>query len=176
MKTAYLGLGSNVGDREAHLQAVIERLQAHSDVYVEAASPVYETEAHTRSPSESQPDFLNAVLKVEVEGTPRQLLQLGQKIERGEGRAADAKGTWAPRPLDIDLLMVGDVVCQTDYLTLPHPRLAERRFVLRPWADLAPELIVPSPFNETVQSLLSACPDATSIRRADATLRVEPIA
>jgi 2-amino-4-hydroxy-6-hydroxymethyldihydropteridine diphosphokinase len=164
-RTAYLGLGSNLGDRGAHLRAAVEGLREDESVRVVAVSPVYETEAHTVDPTETQPDFFNAVVEVEVSVAPERLLDIVQAIERAEGRTRKEGERWTPRPLDIDLLVVGEEVCRTDRLTLPHPRLAERRFVLRPWADLAPSLVVPPPFNDTVQALLSACPDDIAFLR-----------
>jgi 2-amino-4-hydroxy-6-hydroxymethyldihydropteridine diphosphokinase len=169
MDTAYLGLGSNLGDRRAHLRAAAAGLDAAGPVRVTAGSPVYETAAHTLGADEEQPPFLNAVVAAEVRCPPEDLLRIAQRLERAEGRERGKK-RWAPRPLDVDLLVVGDRTRQTDDLTLPDPRLADRRFVLRPWADLAPNLVVPPPFDATVQELLEACPDTAAIRRTDHTL------
>jgi 2-amino-4-hydroxy-6-hydroxymethyldihydropteridine diphosphokinase len=130
---------------------------------------MYETEAHTLAPDEEQPPFLNAVVEAEVACSPERLLRLAQRLERAEGRAADRE-RWAPRSLDVDLLVVGAATRQSDVLTLPHPRLAERRFVLRPWADLAPNLVVPPPFDATVRALLAACSDAAAVQRLEAPL------
>lgn len=171
MNTAYLSLGSNLGDRQAHLHAAVEGLTAADPVRVTACSPVYETEAHTISPDENQPPFLNAVAEVEVACAPEELLRIAKRLEQAEGREPEEE-RWAPRPLDVDLLVVGDVAGRTNALTLPHPRLAERRFVLRPWADLAPNLLVPPPFEATVRELLEACPDTASVRRTDDVLKV----
>lgn len=170
MSTAYLALGSNEGNRRRHLHAAVERLHAHEAVRRGRASPVYETEAHTRAPDEEQPLFLNAVLRLHVDCNPESLLRLAQAVEQAEGRTRTADRTWQPRPLDVDLLAVGAKTRQTDVLILPHPRLAERRFVLRPWADLAPNFVVPPPFNEPVQLLLNQCGDETDIRRTQHTL------
>lgn len=165
MSTAYLGLGSNQGDRLRHLRVAVERLHGYETLRVMAASPVYETEAHTVSPDEEQPLFLNAVLRLTVECAPEALLRMAHEVERAEGRKRSTDRTWKPRPLDIDLLAVDAVICRTNALTLPHPRLGQRRFVLRPWADLAPNFVVPPPFDQTVQSLLDQCADTTEIRR-----------
>jgi 2-amino-4-hydroxy-6-hydroxymethyldihydropteridine diphosphokinase len=170
MQTSYLGLGSNQGDRQAHLQAALDGLAAASALRVSAVSPVYETEAHTWTADETQPAFLNAVAAVEVDCSPERLLDIAQVLERAEGRARSAKRRWAPRPLDVDLLSVGSVTCDTDRLTLPHPRLAERRFVLQPWADIAPDVQVPAPFAASVRSLLYACTDTAALSRADVSL------
>lgn len=169
MKTAYLGLGSNLGDRWAHLQAAVEGLHADRKVEVTAVSPTYATEAHTKTPSEDQPPFLNAVVEAAVMGAPEDLLQTAKSLERQEGRMPGGE-RWAPRLLDIDLLVVGNVTRRSEELTLPHPRIADRRFVLRPWADLAPNLVVPFPFEASVQSLLDACDDTGSIRQLSRTL------
>lgn len=169
MNTAYLGLGSNVGDRHAHLRTAIDGLATVEPVRVTAASPVYETEAHTVGPDEEQPAFLNAVAEAEVTCSPEELLRIAKRLEREAGRTSGG-GRWAPRPLDVDLLVVGRVTCQTDTLTLPHPRLGERRFVLRPWADLAPNFVVPPPFDAPVSDLLDVCSDTASVRRTIHTL------
>jgi 2-amino-4-hydroxy-6-hydroxymethyldihydropteridine diphosphokinase len=168
MRVAYLGLGSNLGDRVAHLQAAVDGLREHREIRVRAVSPVYETEAHTMNPTETQPDFLNAVVEIETRVDPERLLNVAQALERAEGRAQKSRQQWGPRPLDVDLLAVGDVVCRTDRLMLPHPRLDERRFVLQPWADIAPDVVVPPPFGKTVSALLRACSDDKPIRRLEA--------
>lgn len=171
MDTAYLGLGSNVGDRRAHLQTAVEGLQRRSGLRVEVVSPVYETEAHTWEAGETQPSFLNAVVEVETTSSPEHLLRIAQVLEREAGRAPTEEA-WAPRPLDVDLLAVDDLTRRSDVLTLPHPRLAERRFVLRPWADLAPTFEVPQPFDASVEALLRACSDTAAIRRTEIRLSI----
>lgn len=169
MTTAYLGLGSNVGDRRRHLEAAVDGLRETQEVAVRAVSPVYETEAHTLDPEAEQPAFLNVVVEAQVDCSPERLLGLAQVLERAEGRTRDA-ARWAPRPLDVDLLAVGSDTRQTERLTLPHPRLADRRFVLRPWADLAPDFVVPPPFDAPVRTLLETCPDRSPVRRLSWTL------
>ncbi len=171
MSTAYLGLGSNVGDRRAHLQGAVEGLQRRGDIRVSAVSPVYETEAHTWDPGETQPSFLNAVVEIEENSSPERLLRIAQALEREAGREP-ADEPWPPRPLDVDLLAVAHATRQSDALTLPHPRLADRRFVLRPWADLAPAFVVPPPFDASVEELLRACPDTAALRRTEIRLSV----
>jgi len=173
--TAYLGLGSNVGTRRDHLQAAVDGVVRAEEVQVEAVSPVYETEAHTLEPDEQQRPFLNAVLAVSADCSPLRLLDVAKALEREEGRRQEAR-RWAPRPLDVDLLAVGRTTCRSAPLTLPHPRLAERRFVLRPWADLAPNFVVPPPFDAAVCRLLARCPDTAALRRTEQTLTVESAA
>lgn len=134
MKTAYLSLGSNVGDREAHLKRALDRL-AREDIRVKRKSSIYETEPQDLR---KQAWFLNLAAEIETSLFPRQLLHRIQHIEREMGRKrVIAKG---PREIDIDILLYGNFVISTEVLTIPHPRLSERRFVLQPLADLAPDL------------------------------------
>jgi 2-amino-4-hydroxy-6-hydroxymethyldihydropteridine diphosphokinase len=127
-------------------------------------SPVYETEAHTIDADTTQPPFLNAVMEVRTLRGPEALLSIGKALEHDAGRSPTDR-RWAPRPLDIDILTYNHCTRSSATLTLPHPRLAERRFVLRPWADIAPNLQIPAPFDASVRALLARCPDASSIRR-----------
>ena len=139
MRSAYLGLGSNVGDRQAHLRAAIAMLSA-SDVEVEAVSSAYETEPVGEVLD--QPDFLNAVVRARTALEPEALLDLCKEIEAERGRAFDAP-RHSPRALDVDLLLLGDIELSTDRLTLPHPEVTSRRFVLVPLLELDPDLALP---------------------------------
>ena len=169
----FVGLGSNQGERLGHLQAAVEGFAARQKVEVLAASPVYETEAHTLRPNEAQPAFLNAALRLRTALAPEALLELGQRLEAAAGRLPEDQRTrWAPRPLDVDLLVFGEKTQRTGRLALPHPRLAERRFVLQPLADLCPNLRVPAPFEATAQELLERCPDRTVLSRTCYALRL----
>jgi len=138
-RTGYLGLGSNVGDREGHLRAAVDLLGEHG-VEVEAVSSLYETEPVGEVLD--QPDFLNAAVRVRTDLEPEALLDLCKAIEIEQGRlfAAPRHG---PRPLDVDLLILGDIELQSDRLTLPHPQVTSRRFVLSPLLELDPELALP---------------------------------
>ncbi|MBZ5620977.1 MAG: 2-amino-4-hydroxy-6-hydroxymethyldihydropteridine diphosphokinase [Acidobacteriia bacterium] len=154
MKTVYLSLGSNVGDRERNLQAAIERLQA-PDLRVLHTSPVYETEPVDYT---AQRWFLNLVVEAETGLFPLQLLSRTARIERELGRVRTvAKG---PRTIDIDILLYGKAVVDSRKLQIPHPRMAERRFVLAPLADLAPQMRHPVT-HKTVREMLDAAPSAT---------------
>jgi 2-amino-4-hydroxy-6-hydroxymethyldihydropteridine diphosphokinase len=128
---AYLGLGSNLGDRLAHLQAAVDGLARTPGVAVVAVSPVYET-APVGGPS--QDDYLNAVVAVDTELTPRALLHIAQGLEAAEHRVRRER--WGPRTLDVDLLLVGDDLVDEPDLVVPHPRLMDRAFALVPLADL----------------------------------------
>lgn len=167
--TAYVGLGANAGDRAAALRAALAALGAADGLRVAAVSPVYETEAHRLPGQGPQPDHLNAVAEVRTTRAPDALLGVFHALERLAGRDP-AASPWSPRPLDLDLLLYGDRVLETPALTLPHPRLAERRFVLQPLADLAPDLAVPGT-GHTVADLLAACPDGARVEPTDLALR-----
>jgi 2-amino-4-hydroxy-6-hydroxymethyldihydropteridine diphosphokinase len=138
-RTGYLGLGSNVGDRESHLRAAVEMLREHA-VEVEAVSSTYETEPVGEMLD--QADFLNAAIRIRTELEPEELLDLCKEIEVARGRALDAP-RHSPRPLDVDLLLLGDIELSTDRLTLPHPEVTSRRFVLAPLLELNSELRLP---------------------------------
>ena len=137
--TAYLGLGSNVGDRHAHLRAAVAALRDHG-VEVEALSSVYETEPVGEVLD--QQDFLNAVVRVRTGLEPEELLDLCKAIEVEQGRML-AGQRHGPRPLDVDLLLVGDLELTSGRLTIPHPQVTERRFVLEPLLELDPHLALP---------------------------------
>src|SRR5690606_37783286 len=138
--TAYIALGSNLGDRAAHLRQAVVALRARAGD-VAAISPVYETPALTLSPEDEQPLYFNAVVQLETSFAPEDLLESLLDIERAAGRVRCRR--WEARPLDLDLILYDDLVLLRENLTLPHPRLAERRFVLQPLHDLAPDLRVP---------------------------------
>ena len=155
---AYMALGANLGDRIGALRAAVDGLGAHPEIEVIRASPVYETEAHTLTREEVQPPYLNAVVEVRARLSPKALLAYGHDLERAAGR--QRRQRWMPRTLDIDLLVYGQQRHEAPGLVLPHPHLGQRRFVLQPWADLAPNLYVPPPFDASVAELLRRCPDA----------------
>jgi 2-amino-4-hydroxy-6-hydroxymethyldihydropteridine diphosphokinase len=137
MSLAYLGLGSNLGDRAAHLQGAVAGLAAHPGLRLVGVSPVYETEPVGGPP---QPDYLNAVVAVDSDLDSRGLLDLAKALEAAAGRTPGER--WAPRTLDIDVLMVGEERVAEPDLVVPHPRIHQRAFVLAPLADLAPDLVV----------------------------------
>jgi 2-amino-4-hydroxy-6-hydroxymethyldihydropteridine diphosphokinase len=129
---AFLGLGSNLGDRRAHLAIAVAALPD-----VVAVSPVYETEP-VGGPA-GQPPYLNLVVELETELGPRELLEVAHSLESAALRTRDER--WGPRTLDVDVLLVGDLTVDEPDLVVPHPRMFERRFVMAPLADLAPELV-----------------------------------
>jgi 2-amino-4-hydroxy-6-hydroxymethyldihydropteridine diphosphokinase len=141
---AYIGLGSNLGDRRATLEAALARLRPLR------ASTVIETEPWGLR---DQPPFLNQVAEIETERAPRVLLASLQELEREFGRVRRER--WGPRTLDLDLLLFGDRAVREPGLEVPHPRLAERRFVLEGLAELCPDRSVPG-LGRTVRELLEA--------------------
>lgn len=167
---AFVALGSNLGDRHAHLTRAVEVLRGHPRVRLATASPVYESAAHTLAGAAPQPAFLNAVIGVETTLPPHALLTLLHTLEHDAGRRRSSEGRWQARTLDLDVLLYGTETVDAADLVVPHPRLGERRFVLRPLADLAPNLVVPSPYHATVADLLARCPDAGPVRRTGLSL------
>jgi 2-amino-4-hydroxy-6-hydroxymethyldihydropteridine diphosphokinase len=133
-RRAYLGIGSNLGDRVSHLQGAVDALAAADGVAVVAVSPVYETVPVGGPP---QPDYLNAVVALDTPLSARELLDLAQRIEAAADRVRTVR--WGPRTLDVDVLLVGDEQIDEPDLVVPHPRMTERAFVVVPLADLAPE-------------------------------------
>jgi 2-amino-4-hydroxy-6-hydroxymethyldihydropteridine diphosphokinase len=136
----YIGLGSNVGDRVAHLQTAVAALREHG-VEVEAISALYESEPVGEILD--QPAFLNGAVRIRTELGPHALLDLCKAIEIEQGRML-AGPRHGPRPLDLDLLLLGERELETDRLTLPHPQLTSRRFVLEPLLELDPGLALPN--------------------------------
>jgi 2-amino-4-hydroxy-6-hydroxymethyldihydropteridine diphosphokinase len=137
--TGYLGLGSNVGDSAGHLRAAIELLEAEG-IEVDAVSSAYVTEPVGEILD--QPDFLNAAVRIRTDLEPEELLNACKRVEAERGRRFDLP-RHSPRPLDVDLLLLGDLELSTDRLTLPHPEVTTRRFVLVPLLELDPELAQP---------------------------------
>ena len=138
MPRAYVGLGANLGDRAATLRRAIELLAAHPRVEQVSVSELRETEPVGVV---GQPRFLNGVAAVETTLSPRELLDLLLGVERALGRVRGER--WGPRTVDLDLLLYGDEDVSEPGLRIPHPRLHERRFVLEPLAELAPDLAIP---------------------------------
>lgn len=151
MATLYLGFGSNLGDKSENLRNAIERLPL--SILVTEVSPVYETEPMLVT---DQPRFYNLVLGAETELLPQEVLAEVKHIEYEMGREEGVR--YGPRLIDLDILFYDDLVLESLELTVPHPRIAERAFVLAPLADIAPDLAHPV-LKKTVRELLAAIPN-----------------
>lgn len=149
-RTAYLGLGSNLGDRDANLRAALHALAQH--MAIRRVSDVYDTAPVLYT---QQPRFHNLVAEVHTTLAPEELLHRAKDIERKLGREAGPR--YGPRPIDIDILLYGDLVIARDDLVIPHPRMAERAFVLLPLRELAPDLIHPTR-HQTIAALAAHIP------------------
>lgn len=156
-KIVYLSLGSNLGDREANLRNAIAKLGELGNVL--AISSFYDTEPVGLT---AQPWFLNCAVKLDTEKMPRQLISAILAFEQEMGRQRKQKN--GPRSIDIDILLFGSSVIETTGLTVPHPRLHERRFVLEPLAEIAPEARHPA-LKRTVRELRDALPAGQSVKR-----------
>jgi 2-amino-4-hydroxy-6-hydroxymethyldihydropteridine diphosphokinase len=169
MTIGYLGLGSNVGDRRAQLQAATDALDAHG-VTVVASSSTYDTDPVGEILD--QPSFLNACLRIDTGLEPEALLDACKAAEREMGRAQPGEGyvRHGPRPIDVDLLLLGDTTYSSDRLTLPHEQVLARRFVLIPLLELDFDLATPD--GTRLSDALAALPVEEGVRREGPPLRV----
>ncbi|MDZ7267351.1 MAG: 2-amino-4-hydroxy-6-hydroxymethyldihydropteridine diphosphokinase [candidate division KSB1 bacterium] len=153
----FIGLGSNLGDRRQWLAQARAKLQVHPAVQVRRQSSLYRTEPVGLR---EQPEFLNQVVEVATRLTAPALLELLLQIEKALGRIRERK--WGPRTIDLDLLAYDQLQFESAALRLPHPALRERRFVLAPWAEIAPDFLLPDA-GLTVAALLRQCPDHAAV-------------
>jgi len=158
----YLSFGSNVGDREAQLRDAVARLGAAGRVV--ALSSVYETEPVELT---GQPWFLNCAVALETEKSPKELMTAILDIEQEMGRRRVLRK--GPRSIDIDILLFGGTIMDSTELTIPHPAMHHRRFVLEPLAEIAPELQHPV-LKKTIRELLDALPPGQAVRRVQSEL------
>jgi 2-amino-4-hydroxy-6-hydroxymethyldihydropteridine diphosphokinase len=159
--TGHLGLGSNVGDRRANLQAAVDAMPGHG-MLVRAASSVYDTDPVGLVLD--QPPFLNACVRIETQLGPEELLDACKSIERALGRDLEGGIRHGPRPIDVDLLLLGDVEHVSERLRLPHEQVTQRRFVLIPLLELDFDLTTPDGIR--LSDLLAALPLDEGVRRA----------
>jgi 2-amino-4-hydroxy-6-hydroxymethyldihydropteridine diphosphokinase len=162
-RRAVVSLGANLGDRRGTLQSAVDALAATAGVTVVAVSPLVET-APVGGPE--QPDYLNAVVLLDTVLEPRDLLAVCQRIERDHGRERAVR--WGARTLDLDLVTFEGVACTDDDLELPHPRAAQRAFVLVPWSAIDPGALLPVPGRGAVRVdvLAARAADAAGVRSA----------
>jgi 2-amino-4-hydroxy-6-hydroxymethyldihydropteridine diphosphokinase len=157
MTLAYVGLGANIGDPARQMRLAIEELKKLPETNLVLTSGMYRSAPLGYA---DQPDFLNAVASLDTGLSAAQLLEYLQKIEQRQGRERSFAN--APRTLDLDLLLYGDQVLATPALTLPHPRMHERAFVLKPLLELAPGVLIPG--KGPARELLAACMDQAAER------------
>ena len=137
---AYIALGGNLGDREATLSRALTLLDACEGIRLRRSSRKIETEP-VGPPGQGR--YLNAAAEVETTLSPRDLLQALHGVERELGRNRECEQRWGPRTCDLDILLMGQTILQTEELTIPHPRMHERLFVLKPLAEIAPDAVHP---------------------------------
>ncbi len=157
LSTAYLSAGSNLGDRKGNLERAFSSLH-RAGIKLEKISSYFETEPVG---FRDQPWFLNVAVEVRTHLAPPDLLEACQAIEAIQGRVRSFKD--APRVLDLDILLYEDLVVDEPRIVIPHPRLAERRFVLEPLAQIAPDVSHPV-FKKSIRSLLESCTDSSAVR------------
>ena len=164
MPRVFLSLGSNLGDRRRYLEDALRQLAAEAAVRVVACSQVYETEPWPEERATRDRWYLNCAVEIETDLPPRRLLRLTQAIEALAGRVREPGPPvqYGPRTLDIDILLYEDRVISEQNLQIPHPFLHERRFVLAPLADIAPEVEHPVLY-QSIREILSALPDERGI-------------
>ena len=155
----FLGLGSNIDDRYQNLMNGIQQLNDHAHIWVIDESNVYQTPAMY---SLDQQDFYNMVIEIETNLNPLQLLDEVKIIEIKLGKKPNKKKNM-PRSLDVDILAVGDVLIRSKLLEIPHPKIVERKFVLKPWNDIAPDFLVPNS-DKNITELLRITKDRSQTR------------
>jgi 2-amino-4-hydroxy-6-hydroxymethyldihydropteridine diphosphokinase len=164
--TVYFGLGTNLGDRQSNLAAAMRRMSAQ--VQIEQLSSIYETEP---AYVVEQPRFLNMVARGTTELAPHDLLDFLKQVERQTGRVPTVR--YGPRLIDIDILLYDELALDTPELTIPHPLITERGFVLRPLAEIAPELLHPL-LGKTISQLAAELPAEDGVLRVTGDLAVSP--
>ena len=154
--TAYIAIGSNIGKRYENCVSAVKQLGAHPSLKLIKISPWYRSTALTLE-NEEQADYCNGTACFKTELSPQHFLHLLKKIEQNMGRSPTGI-KWQPRIIDLDLLFFDDCQLTEKGLSIPHPELAKRMFVLKPLCDIGPHVVHPS-IGKTVQSLLASCPD-----------------
>ncbi len=156
--TAYLSIGSNLGDREINLANAIKQIEANCGIVMKA-SALYETAAWGKT---DQPSFINQALILKTDFSSKKLMKQLLHIERLMGR--ERKEKMGPRTIDLDIVLMDEEIVFSDFLTLPHPHLQDRKFVLLPLAEIAPKAFHPV-FNKTIEQLLVECEDVLDVKK-----------
>ena len=155
----YLGIGSNIGDKEINIFTAIAALDVRDEIIVKRTASIYETEPMYKT---DQPTFFNTVVELETTLLPESMLQVCQGIELMLGRPQNHKKN-EPRVIDLDILAYETKSVDIINLKIPHPQLFARKFVLVPWAEISPDFMVQD-YGRSVSELLSLCPDTSSVR------------
>ena len=155
----YLGLGTNIGDRDSNLFTAIAALDVRDDISVNRTASIYESDPMY---NQDQPNFLNSVVEIETSLQPEIMMQVCQGIEMMLGRPTSRKKN-EPRVIDIDILAYETMSVELGELKIPHPQLFARKFVLVPWAEIAPDFVVQD-YGKSVSELLTLCPDLSNIK------------
>ncbi len=161
MHAAYIGFGSNIGDRLKHIQNAIHILSKMEEITLQKISSIYKTDPVGY---EAQAQFLNGAAAIQTSLSPLSLLHTLKNIETTVGRQHRIR--WGPREIDLDLLIYGDLCLQTEKLVVPHPEMHLRRFVLAPLAEIAPDVVHPV-FQKTIQTLLERLEDDKSVLKKE---------
>ena len=156
----YLGLGTNIGDRDSNLFTAIAALDVRDDISVNRTASIYESDPMY---NQDQPNFLNSVVEIETSLQPEIMMQVCHGIEMMLGRPMTRKKN-EPRVIDIDILAYETMSVELGELKIPHPQLFASRFVLVPWAEIAPDFVVQD-YGKSVSELLKLCPDLSSIKK-----------
>ena len=156
----YLGLGTNIGDRDSNLFTAIAALDVRDDISVNRTASIYESDPMY---NQDQPNFLNSVVEIETSLQPEIMMQVCQGIEMMLGRPTSRKKN-EPRVIDIDILAYETMSVELGELKIPHPQLFARKFVLVPWAEIAPDFVVQD-YGKSVSELLILCPDLSNIKK-----------
>jgi 2-amino-4-hydroxy-6-hydroxymethyldihydropteridine diphosphokinase len=164
----YLGIGSNLGDREENIRKALSILDETDGITVRTVSSCYETEPV--GPVTDQNDFYNAAAEIETALDPRELLARVNSVEQRLGRVREER--WGPRTIDIDILLWDDRVVEEGGLTIPHPEMERRAFVLTPLAEIAPEAIHPTA-GKSIAELASQLDDRHRVRRLEVELKAD---
>lgn len=160
MSTAFIGLGSNMGDRQENIRKAKSFLKNNANIKIKNESSLYETEPVGYS---DQDDFLNAVIEIETDLSPRKLLKVTKSIEEELKRERTIK--WGPRTIDLDILLYDDIRIEEPHLSVPHPEIKNRAFVLVPLAEIAGRLVHPD--GKRIDDLLLELDDAKIVRKYD---------
>lgn len=159
MPNVYIGFGSNVGDRQQAILSALQQLNATPDLKWQSVSSLYETEPVGYT---NQADFLNGVVCFYTDLTAASLLSHCQSVEAALGRTREIR--WGPRVIDLDILLYGSHVIRTEHLTVPHPELPKRRFVLAPFNEIASQVVVPG-LEKPIKQLYEDCRDFNRVTR-----------